>query len=122
VVQEQKPFDELGAMARQTMAQVQSATEQYFSFLQKSMSSSPWGSNELSQKMLSFAQQNVAAGFEFAQRLSQVKDFQDFLRIQNEFMQTQMDAFGKRARDTTEASSKVVRDAIEKTPQQEPEK
>jgi phasin len=118
VAQEQKPFEEFGAMARQTMAQVQGATEQYFGLLQKSMSSSPWASNDLSTKMLNFAQQNVAAGFELAHKLSHAKDFQDFIRIQNEFMQTQMDTFGKQVRDITEASSKAAKDAIEKMPQQ----
>ena len=120
VAQQQKPFEDFNAMARQTMAQVQGATEQYFGLLQKSMSSSPWASSDLSKRMLSFAQENVAAGFEFAQRLSQAKDFQDFLRIQNEFMQTQLDAFGRGVRDISEASSKVVRDAIEETPRQKP--
>ena len=120
MAQQQKPFEDFSAMVRQTMAQVQGATEQYFGLLQKNMSSSPWAGNDLSKKMLSFAQENVAAGFEFAQRLSQAKDFQDFLRIQNEFMQTQMDAFGRGVRDISEASSKAVRDAIEKTPQQKP--
>lgn len=120
MAQQQKSFEDFSAMARQTMAQVQGATEQYFSLLQKSMSSSPWANSDLSNKMLSFAQENVAAGFEFAQRLSQAKDFQDFLRIQNEFMQTQLDAFGRRARDIGEASSKAVREAIEKTAQQKP--
>jgi phasin len=120
VAQQQKPFEDFSAMARQTMAQVQGATEQYFGLLQKSMSSSPWASSDLSKRMLNFAQENVAAGFEFAQRLSQAKDFQDFLRIQNEFMQTQMDAFGRGVRDISEASSKAVRDAIEETPRQKP--
>jgi hypothetical protein len=120
MVQQQKPFEDFNAMARQTMAQVQGATEQYFGLLQKSMSTSPWASSDLSKRMLSFAQENVAASFKFAQSLSQAKDFQDFLRIQNEFMQTQLHAFGRGVRDISEASSKVVRDAIEQTPQQKP--
>jgi hypothetical protein len=73
VAQEQKPFDELSAMARQTIAQFQSATEQYFSLLQKRMSSSPWDSNDLTKKVFSMAQQNATASFEFAQRLSKRK-------------------------------------------------
>ena len=120
MAQQQKPFEDFGAMARQTMAQVQGATEQYFGLLQKSMSSSPWASSDLSKRMLNFAQENVAAGFEFAQRLSQAKDFQDFLRIQNEFMQTQLDAFGRGVRDISEASSKVAKDVMKETPQQKP--
>lgn len=120
MAQEQKPFEEFGAMARQAMAQVQNATEQYFGLIEKSMSSSPWASNDLNKKMLNFAQQNVAAGFEFAERLSHAKDFSDLLRIQNEFMQTQLNSFGKRVSDIGEASGKAVMDAIEKTRQQKP--
>jgi phasin len=122
VAQEQKPFDELSAMARQTIAQFQSATEQYFSLLQKRMSSSPWDSNDLTKKVFSMAQQNATASFEFVQRLSRAKDLQDFLRIQSEFMQSQLSTYSEQLADISEASRKAAEDAIKKTPQQEQQK
>ena len=116
MTKEQKPTDELSAIVKQSME----GTEQYFTWLQKSMSGSPWLDADLSKKMMGFAQQNLAASFGFVQKLTQVKDFQDLVRIQTEFMQTQMESFGKQVRDLGEASTKAAASAIKKAPDKSP--
>ena len=78
----------------QTMEQTRGAVDNYFNFLQKTISSYPSGGTDLGEKLKSYAEKNIAATHEFVLKLSQAKDFQDVVRIQTEFMQTQMNAFG----------------------------
>jgi hypothetical protein len=53
-------------------------------------------------------EKNIAATHEFVLKLSQAKDFQDVVRIQNEFMQTQMNAFGEHTKTLGEEVTKAT--------------
>src|ERR1035438_1038781 len=102
-----KPLEDLKANAEraleQTMEQTRGAVDKYFHFLQKTISSYPSGGTDLGEKLKSYAEKNIAATHEFVLKLSQAKDFQDVVRIQTEFMQTQMNAFGEHTKNLGEA-------------------
>ncbi len=95
-----------------TVEQMLGAVDNYFNFLQKTISSYPSGGTDLGEKLKSYAQQNIAATHEFVHKLSRAGDFYDIARIQTEFMQAQMGAFGEQAKNLGEASSKAVTDAM----------
>src|ERR1035438_6129218 len=105
---DKKPSEDLSAVAGQTMEQARGAMENYLDFFQKSMSASPWAGTELNKKMADYAQQNVAAAFGFAQKLTQAKDLQDLVRIQTEFLQTQMKSLTEQAKDLSEMATKAA--------------
>ena len=107
-----KPTEDLSTVAGQTMKQARGAMENYLEFFQKSMSASPWAGTELSKKMTDYAQQNVATAFGFAQKLTQAKDLQDLVRIQTEFLQTQMKSLTEQAKDLSETATKAVTGAL----------
>ena len=88
------------------------AVDNYFNFLQKTISSYPSGGTDLGEKLKSYAQQNIAATHEFVRKLSRSGDFYDIARIQTKFMQAQMSAFGEQAKNLGEVSSKGVTDAM----------
>jgi hypothetical protein len=46
--------------------------------------------------------------------LSQAKDFQEMVRIQTEFMQSLVNAFGEQTRSLGEAYTKAASDAVKK--------
>ncbi len=92
----------------QTMNQTRGAMEQYFDFVQKAFSSYALGNTELTEKMKSFTEENIAEAQKFAQSLSQAKDFQDALRIQTEYMQKQFQAFGEQTKSLTESFTKAT--------------
>ena len=50
--------------------------------------------------------QNIAAVHELVKRLSQAKNFEEALRIQTEFMQSQLNAFGEQAASFGETYAK----------------
>ena len=95
-----------------TVEQMLGAVDNYFNFLQETISSYPSGGTDLGEKLKSYAQQNIAATHEFVRKLSRAGDFYDIARIQTEFMQAQMTAFGEQAKNLGEASSKAVTDAM----------
>ena len=46
------------------------------------------GAKDVTEKAMTFAEQNIASSFEFAQRLVRAKDLQEVLRLQADYMQT----------------------------------
>jgi hypothetical protein len=111
-----KPLQELNAQANQvveeTKEQALSAADTYFDFLQKTISSFPSGGTDVGEKLKSFAERNVASTREFIKKLSRAKDFEDAIRIQTEFMQTQMQAFGEQTTTILEAFTKSATRAV----------
>jgi hypothetical protein len=121
-----KPSEELGAKTKQaveqSMEQTRGAIDHYFNFLQETVSSLPSGGTDLGEKLKSYAENNIAATHEFVRKLSHAKDFQEAIRIQIEFMQMQMRAFGEQmrafgehAKSLSDAYSKAATGAV-KTP------
>jgi len=71
---------------------------------------------DLTQKTFSYAEQNIAAAFDLAQRLVRAKDVQEAMQIQAEFvrsqfssMQTQMKEFGSMAQTAMNQTTNTMR-------------
>ena len=111
--------ESLTASAAQTVEQItkqtQGAMENYFGWLQKSMSSFPWSNTNLNRILLSNATQNITAAFAFVQKLSQAKNFEEVVKIQTEFMEKQMNSFNEQAKVLGEIYPRAAEDAT-KTP------
>ena len=84
--------------------QAHEALEIYFDFLKKSVSSFPSGGAELGEKLKDQSVQNIIAVRELVKKLSQAKDFEEAFRIQTEFMQSQLQAFGEQIKSLGEAA------------------
>ena len=112
MAKDEKPSEELSTVASQTMKQARGAMENYLDFFQKNMSASPWAGAELNKKVADYAQQNIATAFGFAQKLTQAKDLQDLVRIQTEFLQTQMKSLTEQAKDLSETATKATAGAL----------
>ncbi len=100
--------EELSAIGKQTMARAYSAMDYYFDHLRKTVASAPSGGTEFGEKVKACAEQNISATQEFVRDLSYAKDIQDMLRIQMEFMRSQLEAFGEQAKDLSEAYIKAA--------------
>lgn len=71
---------------------------------------------DMTQKTFSYAEQNISAAFDLAQRLVRAKDVQEAMQIQAEFvrsqfssMQTQMKEFGSMAQSAVSQTASNVR-------------
>ena len=116
MAKDKRPFETLIATAAQTTEQMteqtQGAMENYFSWLQKTMSTFPWSNTNLNRILLSNATQNITATFAFVQKISQAKNFQEVVKIQTEFMDTQMNSFNEQAKILGEIYTNAAEDAM----------
>jgi len=101
------PFP-LSEMMTQGFEQTRKAMESYLDFFQKNIKTSSWLDTDLNQKMKTFTEQNIVTASEFAQKASKAKDFQDFWRIQTEFMQAQWKALTEQTKELSEDATKSV--------------
>jgi len=69
------------------------------------------GAKEVTEKALSFTEQNIASAFELAQQLMRAKDVQEVLRLQGEYFQRQMAVLSEQARELGATTGKVAKDA-----------
>ena len=99
------PFP-LSEIMTQGYEQTRKAMESYLDFVEKNVKAAPWLDTDLTKKMKTFTEQNIAAASEFAQKASKAKDFQDFWRIQTEFMQAQWKAFTEQTKELTNSAAK----------------
>jgi hypothetical protein len=95
-----------------TMDQTRGALDNYFNFMQKAFSFYPVGGTELAEKMNSYTAQNISAARDFVHKLSQAKDFQDIIRIQTEFMQTQFSALAEQTKSLTEVFTRAATSTV----------
>jgi len=89
--QARKAFDEMMAATQRTVAAFQGQT-----------ASAQSGARSFQQKVIGFSERNVAASFEFAQRLLQAKDAEEVMRLHADFVKSQMQALAEQARELAE--------------------
>src|SRR6516164_2050976 len=88
------------------------AMEAYFDWLQSAMSATPWSNTNLNRILLRNANQNFAATFAFVQRLGQAKNLQDVVKIQTEFMETQINSFNDETQVMREIYSNAAKNSM----------
>ncbi len=96
----------LSEMMTQGLEQTRKAMESYLEFFEKNIKTTSWLDSDLNKKMKTFTEQNIAAASEFAEKASKAKDFQDFWRIQTEFMQAQWKVFTEQTKELYESATK----------------
>ena len=115
MTKDKEPLEAFTATAALMMKQTQAAMENYFGWLQMTMSTFPCGNTNLNRILLSNAMQNVTATFAFVQKLSQARNFQDVVKIQTEFMEMQMKSFNEQAKILGEIYPKAAQDAMKRS-------
>jgi hypothetical protein len=108
----EKPSTIVRSMMAENLEQARSAMTNYFQFVEKSMSASPLAATDQAKGFRSYIERSVAASFQLSDKLLRAKDFQDILRIQSEFFQTQLRALTEQSKDletASEATPEVTR-------------
>ncbi len=109
-------FPDMTAMVAQSVEQARGAMANYFQFLQKSMSASPWAGTDQTKTLRDYAERNVASAFEYADKLIHAKDIQDLVRIQTEFVQKQLQTLGEQTKELGETATKAAAGAFKGKP------
>jgi phasin len=65
----------------------------------------------LGEKAMQFAERNIASSFEFAQQVVRAKGVEDMLKLQADYIKSQMQALTDQAKQLGEHTSKMAKDA-----------
>ncbi|MBB3930409.1 phasin [Kaistia hirudinis] len=72
------------------------------------------GTQDLNRQAIGFVEENVAATFEFAQKLVRAKTIEEFGELQKEFLAKQAEAVRGQSQNLTEMMGRVASDAATK--------
>ena len=110
---------EMRAVAERSVEQAKLAFDNYIHAAQEAVSTfeqwvkaSQVGAQGITKKALSFAECNVLSAFEFAQKIFQAKDIQEFIRMQTEFVQSQIQVLSEQVKELGETATKVAMDSL----------
>ena len=99
---------DMRTITEKSMEQVKAAISGYLQFFQRGIPSTVIGSSESSDKVFGYTERNVTSAFEFAQRMVQVRNVQDIVLLQTEFIRAQTKAMAEQAKDLNETATKLV--------------
>ncbi len=100
VAQAKKAFDGFIQAANQAMGQMQGQAQAAQST-----------ATEIAHKSMSYAEQNVAASFDYAQKLMHAKDAAEVMGLQSEYLSRQMKTLSGQVQELGQSAAKMVMDA-----------
>jgi phasin len=103
---EMRAFAEQGVQnAQKAFDQFMSATHRAVSAFEGQATSAQSNVKGLNHKVLDFSQRNIAAAFEFAQRLMHARDGEEVVRLHAEYVKAQVQALTEQARELTQQAA-----------------
>jgi phasin len=109
---------ELRSMAEVSFDQARKAFEAFLGSAQQAASSFEGqgemvraGAKELSVKAITFAEKNVAASLDYAERLLQAKDLTEVMKLHSDYVQHQMRVFAEQASEIGQVVTRATMDA-----------
>ena len=110
--------NELRSFAEQSVAQARKAVDGFIEAANKAVGqmrgraeAAHSGATELAHKSMAYAEQNVAATFEFAQKLMRAKDAAELMAVQAEFLTRQMQTLSSQVQELGQSAAKLMVDA-----------
>jgi hypothetical protein len=107
------PTPDLTELTRQGMEKMQTALSNYLSSFASAAKGEVESGNEVTSAFAKYAGRNVANAVAFAQKLVQVKDVQDLVKVQTEFFKSQMEAVAEQAATVRETAEKASAERLE---------
>lgn len=106
---------EMRDLAEKSVQQARKAFESFMGAVQQGAgkvdevtNSTSMGVKDMSVKAATYAETNVNAAFDLAEKLVKAKDFQEVLSLQADFLKAQMNSFQAQARELGEAVQKAA--------------
>jgi phasin len=94
--------------AKKAFDDYMSATQAAVEKIDRSATGAQSGASDLNRKILDLAEENVASVFAHAQKLARARDLQEVIRLQSEFLKTQMASLGEQARVISDATAETA--------------
>jgi phasin len=110
--------NEVRAFAEQSVAQARKAFEGFIQAANQAMGqfqgqalTARSTASEIAHKSMTYAEQNVGATFDFAQKLMHAKDSAELMALQSEYLSRQMQTISAQVQDLSQSAAKMVVDA-----------
>jgi phasin len=110
--------NEMRAFAEQSVAQARKAFDGFVQAANQAMGqfhghaqAAQSGATEIAHKSMVYAEQNVAATFDFAQKLMNAKDASEVMGLQSEYLSRQMQALSSQVQELGQSAAKIMVDA-----------
>ena len=110
--------NELRSFAEQSVAQARKAFEGFIQAANQAVGQAHGqaqaahsSANEIAHKSMAYAEQNVAATFDFAQKLMRAKDAAEVMGLQSEYLGRQMQALSAQVQELGQSAAKMVVDS-----------
>ena len=100
VAQARKAFDGFIQAANQAMGQFEGHAQTARST-----------AHDIAHKSMTYAEQNVAATFDFTQKLLHAKDAAEVMKLQSEYLSRQMQTISAQVQELGQSAAKIVVDA-----------
>jgi phasin len=107
--------EEIRAFIEQSVAQARTAFDGIFEAANKAMGqfegsadAARSGASEIANKSMAYAEKNMAATFDFAQKLMQARHPAEVMRLQSEFLGVQMQTLSAQAQELGQSAAKIV--------------
>jgi len=111
---------EMRAFAEKSVGEARRAFEAYMDAATKALGSAEQSAQaiqsnarDLGRKAIGFAEDNVSATLDFAQRLVQAKDAEEVMRLQAEFTQLQMKSLSEQTKALGDTATQAGKSAFE---------
>ena len=124
-----EPFEQFGmpkeirAFVEQSVTQAKHAFDGFIQAANQAMGqfegqaqAARGGANEIAHKSMAYAEQNMAATFEFAEKLMQAKDATEVVRLQSDYLGRQMQALSTQVQELGQSAAKMVVDGAKPRP------
>jgi phasin len=109
--------NEVRAFAEQSVAQARKAFEGFIQAANQAMGqfqgqalTARSTASEIAHKSMTYAEQNVGATFDFAQKLMHAKDSVEVMALQSEYLSRQMQTISAQVQDLGQSAAKMVVD------------
>src|SRR5579863_10783397 len=115
--------NEVGAFVEQSVSQARSAFDGIVQAANRAVAQ--WhgqaeaaraGASEIAHKSMAYAEQNMEATFDFAQKLMHAKDPTEVMRLQSEYVAQQMRTLSSQAQELGQSAAKIVMDTTKPQP------
>jgi phasin len=110
--------NEMRAFAEQSVAQARKAFDGFIQAANQAMGqlhgqaqAAQSGATEIAHKSMAYAEQNVAATFDFAQKLMTAKDASEVMGLQSQYLSHQMQALSSQVQELGQSAAKIMVDA-----------
>jgi phasin len=110
---------EIRQMAEQSVEQAKKAVDGFINAAQQAVdtleghaAAAQAGAKGVGRKAMTFAEENVASSFAFAEKLVRAQDAQEVMRLQSEFMRSQLDVLSKQAKELGDAATRSAMESV----------